>query len=75
MRTSKILIPKYYIVDHDTQERYPFPDNKPLPRIGQIVELKGRTYGVIYLMHVWEKNEFLIVIEDMTDYLLELEAK
>lgn len=72
MRTSRILIPKYYIVNHDTQERYPLLDDDPIPRIGEQMEIKGKTYGVIYLMHVPERGEYLIVIEDMTDYLMNL---
>ena len=75
MRTSKILIPKYYIVDHDTQERYVFPDNKSIPRIGETMEIKGRIYGVIYITHVPERREYLIVIEDMTDYLISIKER
>jgi len=72
---TKILIPKYYIVDHDTQERYDFPDNKPIPRIGETMEIKGRTYGVIYITHVPERGEYLIIIEDMTDYLIDIKEE
>jgi len=39
------------------------------------MEIKGRTYGVIYITHVPERGEYLIIIEDMTDYLISIKVK